>query len=146
MNPLASILSGPLGKVLSGAGDLIDRFITTDTEKLEARARLLEIERQVNADVIAADVEFAKAQSRVIVAEAQSGSWLARNWRPLVMLTFTTCIFYNYIFSPLFGAPRVDIPADLWDVIKLGLTGYVAGRSLEKIAPSVAEVINNKKK
>lgn len=143
-NPLATLLSGPLASVLSGVGDVIDRFVTTDKEKLEARRALLEIERQANADLLHADVEFAKAQSTVITAEAASESWLARSWRPLTMLSFTTCIFYNFLVSPLFNAPRVDIPADLWDVIKLGLTGYVAGRSLEKIAPSLADAFNKK--
>jgi hypothetical protein len=61
------------------------------------------------------------------------------------MLTFVACIVYNFIVSPLFSTPSVAIPADMWDVIKLGLTGYVAGRSLEKIAPAVAETFQSKR-
>lgn len=143
--PLLSILNGPLSGVLNGVGDLIDRFVTTDKEKLEARARLLEIERQANADLLNADVEFAKAQADVIVAEAKSEGWLARSWRPLTMLTFTACIAYSYLIAPIFGAQSVVIPDDLWRVIELGLTGYVAGRSLEKIAPSIADIVSSSK-
>ena len=143
-NPITTLLSGPITNVLKGVRDVVDTFVTTDKEKLEVKGQLLEIERRANADLLAADTQFAQAQAAVITAEAQSESWLARSWRPLTMLTFVACIFYNFIVSPLFGAPSVVIPVDLWEVIKLGLTGYVAGRSLEKIAPAVAEAFNKK--
>jgi len=33
---------------------------------------------------------------------------------------------------PLFGGPKADIPPDMWDLLKLGIGGYVVGRSVEK--------------
>ena len=33
---------------------------------------------------------------------------------------------------PLFGTPQADIPPDMWDLLKLGVGGYVVGRSVEK--------------
>ena len=33
---------------------------------------------------------------------------------------------------PLFGTPAADIPPDMWDLLKLGVGGYVLGRSVEK--------------
>ena len=80
--------------------------------------------------------ELSEAAS-IIRAEAQSGSWIATNWRPLTMLVFVFIIANNYIIAPylgLFGGASVtlDIPPDMWDPIKIGLGGYVVGRSAEK--------------
>lgn len=131
-------------EILSGAGDIVDKFVTTDKEKLEARAKLLEIERQANADLLAADSAFAKAQAEVIITEAKSEGWLARSWRPISMLSFVACILYAYMLAPIFALPAPPLPPDLWDVIRIGLGGYVIGRSVEKVAPSLADAFSKK--
>jgi hypothetical protein len=143
-NPVVSLLGGPITSVLKGAGDLVDRFVTTDKEKLEAKAILLEIERKANADLLEADARFAEAQSRVIVAEAKSESWLARSWRPLTMLSFVVCILYAHLLAPMFSLPSSSLPVDLWEVIKVGVGGYVIGRSAEKVAPVLADAFKKK--
>jgi hypothetical protein len=33
----------------------------------------------------------------------------------------------------------------LWDIVQLGLGGYVIGRSAEKIAPSIAQAIASRR-
>lgn len=78
-----------------------------------------------------------EAATKVIVAEAQSQSWMARNWRPMVMLMFASIIANNYIVYPymmLFFETGVmlETPPDLWALMKIGLGGYVVGRSVEK--------------
>jgi hypothetical protein len=143
-DPITPLLSRPIEGILRGAADVIDRFVTTDKEKLAAKVQLLEVERQANKDLLEADVAFAKAQAEVIVAETRAESWLARSWRPLSMLSFVFCILYNHVFSPVFALPRVDIPPNMWDVIQLGIGGYVMGRSVEKVAPVIAEAFNKK--
>ena len=32
----------------------------------------------------------------------------------------------------IFNVPAADIPPDMWDLLKLGVGGYVVGRSAEK--------------
>ena len=68
----------------------------------------------------------------VIRAEATGESWLQRNWRPLLMCLFGVIIANNYIIVPLFSTPKADIPPDMWELLKLGVGGYVVGRSVEK--------------
>jgi len=80
--------------------------------------------------------EFEK-QADIIIAEAQSKSWLTSNWRPITMLVFTGIVFNNYILFPYLSlfmenAPMLEIPPDMWDLLKIGLGGYVVGRSAEK--------------
>ena len=74
---------------------------------------------------------------QIIVAEAKSEHWLAATWRPITMLTFVLIIANNYIIAPYTGAlfgvsVALEIPPDMWDLLKLGLGGYVLGRSAEK--------------
>jgi hypothetical protein len=72
------------------------------------------------------------AQRDIIVAEAQSESWIARSWRPITMLTFVTLVVAKWLG---WTAPGItpDQELALLDIIKVGLGGYVVGRSGEKI-------------
>jgi hypothetical protein len=87
-----------------------------------------------------------EAQGKVLVAEAQSGSWLTRSWRPIVMLSFTSILIYTFWLGPMFGWRVVDVPADLWDMLKIGLGGYIGGRSVEKLAEILPRAIKGRKK
>jgi hypothetical protein len=73
-----------------------------------------------------------EAAAKIIVAEAQGESWLQRNWRPLLMVMFGVIIANNYLVVPLFNTPAALIPPDMWDLLKLGVGGYVVGRTVEK--------------
>lgn len=70
----------------------------------------------------------------------ESQSWLARSWRPLTMLTFTYIIAHSFVLAPLFGLEVLPIPPDMWELLKLGMGGYIIGRSAEKIAPAVLQL------
>ena len=77
----------------------------------------------------------------MIIAEAKGQSWLQRNWRPLLMAMFGVIIANNYIMFPyielLLGkqyAVKLAIPENMWSLLKLGVSGYILGRSAEKIA------------
>lgn len=74
----------------------------------------------------------------MIVAEAQGESWLQRNWRPLLMLCFVLILFNNYVAAPYARAlglalPTLDLPQGAWALLNIGVGGYIAGRSAEKI-------------
>lgn len=84
------------------------------------------------------------AQVKSVVAEENGKSWLQRNWRPLIMMLFGLIIFNNYIFAPyvqaLIGAKKaimLSLPPQMWDLLKLGMSGYIVGRSAEKIAKTL---------
>ena len=53
------------------------------------------------------------------------------------MLTFVLLV----VWSQFTG---MEVPDDLWFVIKLGLGGYVGGRSVEKSVASVVKVMKAK--
>ena len=122
-----------LGIVGKFAGKLIDKvgdYFPTPEEKLRAKAEIMSM---INEQ----ELEELDIRMKAIVAEAQSGSWIAANWRPVVMLMFAFIVANNYIIAPyanaLFGvAISLPLPPDLWQLLKLGIGGYVVGRSVEK--------------
>jgi hypothetical protein len=80
-------------------------------------------------------VKVAELQSKNLQTEMQ-GNWLQRSWRPLLMLSLVFIVVNNYILLPYF--PNVftglDLPDHLWELLKIGVGGYVVGRSIEKAA------------
>lgn len=78
------------------------------------------------------------AASRIVLAEAGSEHRLAAIWRPLLMLTVTAIVANNYVVAPYLDAVfgiglRLDLPERLWDLLTVGVGGYVVGRSAEKV-------------
>jgi hypothetical protein len=138
MNPLGKILSAPFGDLIGGVSSIIDKFHTSDAEKMEAQRKLMELERGFTMKMAELDAQNAKTASEVIIAEAKSEGWAARNWRPITMLTFVYIIAHNFIIAPIFSLASLPIPTDLWELLKIGLGGYVFGRSAEKVAVSLA--------
>ena len=107
--------------VVSAVGEVIDRLTLPAREKRQLESDLL----QVLAEWERARVE---AQSAVLVEEAK-GSWLQRSWRPLVMLVFAVIVLVG-TFTNL---PILDDTSRFWDLLEIGLGGYVVGRGGEKI-------------
>ena len=119
-------MSGQITSVLKIGNSIIDSIFGNKTEAAKHKARLAE-----RAATGALD-ELGK-RAEIIMAEANSGSWLARNWRPITMLTFTGLVCAHWLgFTPENLTPAET--ADLMDIIKIGLGGYVVGRSAEKVS------------
>jgi len=87
-------------------------------------------------------VQIEQKAADIIIAEAKGESWLQRNWRPLTMVFFLFIVFWNAVIVPVlwaFGIPLPTleamnaVPEQVWNIIMLGLGGYIAGRSGEKM-------------
>lgn len=121
-----------LSTVVSTVGGIIDKSVTDKDEAQRIKAELsTQIMEQKNAEL--------EGAVKIITAEAQGESWLQRNWRPILMLTIVAIVANNFIIAPyinaLFGTgsvPMLDLPERLWDLMTVGVGGYVVGRSAEK--------------
>ncbi|WP_065219306.1 MULTISPECIES: 3TM-type holin [Butyricimonas] len=111
--------------VVRAVGEVVNRLTLPAREKRQLEADLL----QVFAEWERARVE---AQSAVLVEEAK-GSWLQRSWRPLVMLVFAVIVLVGTFTS----LPILDETSRFWDLLEIGLGGYVVGRGGEKIAGAI---------
>ena len=125
----------PLTAGLDLGKTLISRFFP---DKEEAGKR----EAEMYAMMATGEFDQFKQRVSVIVAEAQSTNSLASSWRPITMLTFVAIIANNYLVYPYLSlfwgaAPVLEIPPDMWALLKIGLGGYVVGRSGEKIADAL---------
>ena len=125
------------GDAVKGVTDLVGQFV-------EDKDKANELETAIKNKLIGLEQEVVKAQRDVIVAEANSQSFIARNWRPIMMLTFVFIIANNYILFPyvqLFGGTslELEIPDAMWSLLKIGVGGYVMGRSGEKMVESYAK-------
>lgn len=122
----------PLTAAMELGDTIISRFFPDKGEQAQRKAELLTM-------MAAGEFDQFKQRVSVIVAEAQSKSWLTASWRPITMLTFVAIIANNYMLYPYLSlfwqdAPVLEIPPDMWGLLKIGLGGYVVGRSGEKIA------------
>lgn len=108
---------------------VLDRVIPDPQVASEAKLKALELAQKGEL-----------AGLEMIKAEAQGESWLQRNWRPILMLVFGGLIVARWCG---FVAPNLSEAEylKLWSIVEFGLGGYVVGRSVEKIAPSVAEAM-----
>lgn len=109
---------------------IVGSLFPDPTEKAKAEAEAM---RQL----LAHQGEIEAAAAKIIQTEAASTHWLAANWRPLTMITFTALIVARWMG---WVAPNLSEAEylKLWSIIEFGLGGYVVGRSVEKIAPSIA--------
>ncbi len=119
------MLGAIIGPLLGGLFGLIDKSV-------EDRDQAAKIKADLQTMVLSGELRELEAAARIIAAEATGESWLQRNWRPLLMLLFGVIVANNYLVVPLFGTPMADIPPDMWALLKLGVGGYVLGRSAEK--------------
>ena len=103
------------GKVLDIVDDVVE-------DKDEANRLKFQIQRQL-IETKSSELE---AQAKIVLAEAQ-GSWLQRNWRPLLMV-----IFAGLVVAHWFGFTASNIPESvqnsLLNIVMVGVGGYLIRR------------------
>lgn len=119
---------------------LIDSLHTSDGEKLELKNKLAEIENAAIARALEYHETIIESQTRIVESEAKGASWLQRNWRPITMLTFLILITLDVL-----GFLEYRLSDEAWTLLQIGIGGYLIGRSIEKAAPTVADVVTAKR-
>lgn len=126
---MKKILQFLTGNVIGEIGKVIDNIFTNDEERQLAKNELTRI-------IQAKELELQKMQTEIIVAEA-NGNWLQRSWRPILMLSFGFIVIYVKFIAPLFDLKIPELENEFWNLLQLGIGGYVIGRSAEKIAGQI---------
>ena len=109
------------GRVLDIVDDVVEDKDAANNLKFQIQKQLIETK--------SSELE---AQAKIVLAEAQ-GSWLQRNWRPLLMITFAGLVVAHWFG---FTAPNIpeSVQNSLLNIVMVGVGGYVMGRSAEKVA------------
>jgi uncharacterized membrane protein len=117
--------------IFKPATELIDNLHTSKEEKLEQKRLLLEVQGRAMDRVHEYNTELLMGQAKIVNSEASSEHWLTANWRPLVMLTFTGLVVARFLGFEAEGMTEKEYQS-LWNLITLGVGGYIGGRSVEK--------------
>ena len=125
-NPLSFLTA----EFVQTVGKVIDDLTTSDEEKGELKLKFLQQQLETIREANKLELAKLEAKKDIILAEANNNSWLARTWRPIVMLMFAfTAVAYA------FGLTDIDSEyvGHFFTLLTVGLGGHVIGRSGEKI-------------
>jgi len=128
-----SAVLGIFGKI---AGTVAERVFPDPAHELKR----IELQQALQSAVLERTAEIEKAAADIVKAEAQGQSWLQRTWRPVTMLVFVALIVTRWLgwCAPNLGEAEA---LKLWDIVQLGLGGYVIGRSAEKLLPVLVDAV-----
>lgn len=136
--------------VIKDAGDVIDKFVTTDQEREQAKREMTDV-------LIKGELQAQDQLTERLRIDMNSDSWLAKNIRPLVLIF----ILLMYSFLSLFDTPgHMMINGQLIATFKvnpsyvelLGQWGmlimsfYFGSRGIEKVIETMGKYNMGKKK
>lgn len=114
--------------IFKPAAELIDELHTSEDERLKAKGHLLDVQAAAMQRVFDYEKSALESQAMIVNSEASSVHWLTASWRPITMLV---------MLSLVVGDAMEWLPNPLSEqaflLLQLGLGGYIAGRSAEKI-------------
>lgn len=128
--------------IITPITDLIDGLHTSDEERLKIKQQVHEANIRLGEQLLKYEADRISHQADIIKAEATGHSWLQRNWRPLIMVFFAVMLGSHWL-----GYTPENITQEtlnhLFDLLKIGIGGYIVGRSAEKIIPQIIKKSNN---
>ena len=132
-----SLIATALNLFAPQIGKVLEKVIP-DTGKRD------EIEREIRLAMLEQADTFNKQAGQIVLAEANSQHWLVAAWRPILMLTIIAIVAWNYLIAGIaigigFPVTLLELPPELWDLLTLGVGGYVVGRSGEKMVKAYKE-------
>lgn len=123
---------------------LIQPISSLISETIQDKDKAAEINAALAAKILSGQSEELAGAIKIILAEAQGESWLQRNWRPLMMVWFGVLLgmYWFGVAPPNLTQATID---QLFNLLQLGIGGYVVGRSAEKIVPQIVDAIKSGK-
>ncbi|WP_303181934.1 hypothetical protein [uncultured Butyricimonas sp.] len=112
---------GVLQNVIRELGDIVNRLSVSSREKQK-------IQEEIQSLVYRYKSELVREQSAA-VGDEMRGNWLQRSWRPMVMLVLTLLVVLG-VFTE---SSMLSDTSRFWDLLEIGIGGYVIGRSGETI-------------
>ncbi len=135
MSIVSIVAQAALGPVLDVFRELGGKWISKQISDQQFKT-------EVHKALLLALTNLWSEQGKVIIAEINSESPLTRMWRPAVAVGFAFVLFWYAFFVPIavgwLGAPPLAVGDKLLEwimtLLTISITGYIGGRSVEKIA------------
>ena len=128
MKKILDWFGGSVVKDLLGG---LDKLFTSKEEKIKA-------ENVIKQILVQKQLELQRMQTEIIVTEAK-GNWLQRRWRPILMLALGFIVIYVKFLAPVFGLTIPELENEFWNLLQIGIGGYVIGRTGEKMMKSYSD-------
>ena len=125
---MLSIL-GFIADIFKPAAALIDDLHTSEEETLKIKQAMFKMEQATTLKLMEYESQLLTAKTDIIKSEANSASWIARNWRPITMLSFLVLVVadsFSWLPNPL--------AKEAWTMLQIGLSGYVVGKFVHEHA------------
>jgi len=133
-----------VGDVVDSIGDAADQLFTSDEERKKAKRLMRKVEVRLEEKLLEVKQQLIQRRGDAVKAEIEGESWYQRAWRPFTMIVFVAVIVMHWLgLAGTHLAPQIQVY--LYETIKIGLGGYVIGRSAEKIAPHARDAMTGRK-
>lgn len=129
-----------VGEVIERSLGIVDKYVK---DKDQAERLKAELKQQIEDNSHEREIAQLKAQAGIIQSEAGGESPEQRKWRPHLMYLIMFLLVFNGVVVPLGEAifqvdiPTLEawnsIPVQLWQLLMIGVGGYIGGRSAEKV-------------
>ena len=118
-------------------GDVLKRVIPDMDKRMD-------IEREVKLALLEHTDSLESIRGKIVLEEAKSTNWMTAAWRPLLMMVVILIIACNYLVFPIIRIfypemIQLELPVELWNLLTIGVGGYVVGRSGEKMIDKWSE-------
>lgn len=126
------------GNTIQAIGDVVDKFVTTDKERLELQIEREKAEQDHEYRMEQLDQQLDIAQTEVNKVEAANPSIFVAGWRPAIGWICALALGYQFILYPLltwFAIDRHSPQMDLTELYPLifGMLGIAGMRSFDKL-------------
>ena len=145
---VGTALAGPAGAVVGtavaaalGTTATPDAVLQAVKNHPDVAVKLKSLEVQLKESRLKYETVRAQQGGLTVRAALAGKSVLERDWRAILMLVIAAIILNNYIVAPYVNAltggmtlPEPTLPMQLWDLMKIGVGGYVVGEGGARIA------------
>lgn len=124
-----------VGSLLGALGTGVSAFFGFKQHQAETVSEALKVVGDVNTS----NAQREQAIATIIAAESTSGYWLAAVWRPFTMMVFLGLIvsfWFGYV-PPNFDQPMGPMMDRIFDLLTIGIGGYIPARTIEKIVHNI---------
>jgi hypothetical protein len=121
--------------IIAAVSGILNRIIPDADKRME-------VEGEIQRALLANQSAIYDAMKEVMAADSASESMLTRNARPIVVMWCLVMITW-VVVSPMFGlqvatiAAIKAVPSDLWNLVMVGIGGYILAKSVTDAVKAV---------
>lgn len=130
-----------ISAIIGGAFSLISEGVKGFFGVKQKQAELVDAGIRAFSDANNSAASREQAIATVLSSEMSNGYWLAAVWRPLIMVAIAFMVgayFFGYTAPNLLvPMPENSMIGELFEILKIGIMGYMPLRTVEKIATQI---------